>query len=367
MSKIHLIIVDREEAYVDAISSYLLNNHSQKFKISFFTEQKFLLDYLKDLTGQVDALLINSRLYSELIPQEKINALILLSDEIIKEKNRTNTISKYQSGKKLVKDILSILAENDSKLKYNFSEKRNSTKVIGVYSPCGGVGKTSIAVGCSYLSSERGKKTFYLNLEDYQSTQLFFNSETEGSLSEVLYYIKNKKKNILLKIESITNEDYKTKINYFTQPESVIDLNEITSKELVFLVNHIKSIRKYDVVYIDMSSKLDEKNIAILSEIDEILLVLERNVTCEKKIETMINNLKIISKRKNTNILEKMIFVINKYDSNDNYNSNNTQITKYANGFKVPFIEEIDENEKTLNNNTKFTSSLWDLIDRILF
>lgn len=370
MSKLHLVIVDREEPYIDALASYLMDCHFDRFKISTFTNEEYLMEFLNRIEGKIDILLIDDQLFRKSLSLQRVRTLIILTNGSIDvELSSLSVIDKYQPASKLVKDIFNILSEDEVQASQYYSFARNKTKVISVYSPRGGIGKTSVAIGCSLLSSERGKRVFYLNLEFLQSTPFFFDCDIEQSFSEVLYYIKDKKKKLSLKVEAMTNEDFESKVHYFSPPESTIDFNEILPEELAFLVNQLRATNQYDVIFVDMTSNLSSNNISILSESDEILLLIDQDEISLVKLENMIKNLEIITKRNNVRILEKMTLVLNKYDSKSCIKLEDIKLQGRSISYKIPKSTDIFVNHNgrnKLSTNSSFTSFLWDLLDNIL-
>lgn len=340
MPKLHLIIADNDEAYVESIINYIINNYSQRFQVSSFTKEEYLLNYLSDNKRNVDILLICPEWYTDSIPKEKIYTPIILSGGmVINEIMDCEIVNKYQRGDKLVSSIMNCYAEKNPN-KYFIEDRDKKTKVIAVYSPIGGVGKTSIATGSSMNSAENGKSVFYLNLENIQSTPSFFYCESSQNLSNMLYYIKERKKNNTLKIEGIKCVDSGYNIHYFTPPDSVIDLNETSSDDIQYLIHQLKITNNYDVIFIDMSSNIDERNISILRASDRVILVLSQDDVSITKINSFMHELEILSKRNNLDISEKITIVLNKYKQNRNSEIEELDLNGKSIEVKIPIVNE---------------------------
>ena len=78
-------------------------------------------------------------------------------------------INKYQNADNFVSSILAAFSENGQGFALPGSDSKVS-KVISVYSPVGGIGKTSICVALATNMSASGHKVFYLNMESTPST-----------------------------------------------------------------------------------------------------------------------------------------------------------------------------------------------------
>ncbi|MCT4563482.1 MAG: AAA family ATPase [Maledivibacter sp.] len=338
MSKIHLIIADKDEAYVDSLSDYLISKHSNRFQVNAFTKREYLSEYISQNKGKADILLLCSEWYTGCDFMDEVNTTIILSGGMLtNEVMDCEVINKYQRGDKLVGSILNCFAEVNPN-KYYISDKDKKTKMIAVYSPLGGVGKTSIALGASIKSAEDGKAVFYLNLENIQSTSNFFDCKNSQSISNLIYYIKENKKNIALKIEGIRCVDSMYNIHYFSPPDSCVDLNEMSIDEMQYLLNKLRLSKDYDEIYIDMSSNLDEKNISILNSSDQIILVIDQDDMSMVKINRFLTELKLLSKRNDMNILSKIILVLNKYNENEYINIKSGELDGMTVSVKIPYI-----------------------------
>ncbi|MTI47474.1 MAG: hypothetical protein FH761_06515 [Firmicutes bacterium] len=370
MSKFNLVIADSEEAYVDALSNYIVCNYPEKFNIVTFTEKKLLIDYIDKSNGIRNIILFSNEFYcEEFYSQEDLILINLVENSKKNKDSNINSIYKYQVGNKIVKNIFNIIAEGNLELSNINDSFENKTKVISVFSPNGGAGKTSIAVGSSMIASDRGKKVFYLNLETLQSTPLFFNCDSATSFSEVIYYMKEKKKNLSIKIEAIANRDSINKIHFFAPPESSIDLKSSSVEEITLLLEKLKDLSQYDVIVIDMSSDLNDQNLSILAESNEIFLVVEQNKTSIEKLNSFIKDIEIISSRRDVRILEKTNVILNKYDPKNKLILDYLKSKNISLSFSLPksmdmFLKE--EDGVRINPNSLFASKLWDLVDLII-
>lgn len=368
MSKIHLIIADADEAYVDCIVNYIANNYSHRFQVNSFTEQQYLSDYISSNEKDVDILLICNEWYTNPILKDKIGTIIILSEGMLTDEAIDyKVINKYQRGDKLVSSILNCFAEANPNKCY-ISDKEKKTKLIAVYSPIGGVGKTSITVASSIKSAEDGKSVFYLNLENIQSTSNFFDCENCKSISNVLYYIKEKKKNITMKIEGVRCIDSQYNIHYFSPPDSCIDLNEMSIDEVQYLLDKLKGSKDYDEIFIDMSSNLDEKNVAVLNTSDEIILVVEQGDMAMTKMNLFMAELDMFSKRNCLDLSHKMRIVLNKYKHNTNTQIDEIGLYGKSISVKIPAIYEpisLSENNCKKEIKTELKSAIAEILRMI--
>lgn len=366
MARLKLIIADTDETYIESIADYLMLNYSQKFQVSSFTDKQCLIEYLSG-DNKVDILLIESSLYSDDIPRANIDNVILLTPE--KAPSATEdyyTICKYQKGDKIVSDIFNIYAQKGEGEQLSVTGDKN-TKLIAVYSPIGGAGKTTIATSCAIQCAQRRLKVFYLNLEDFQSTPLFCDCKGDYNLSNILYYLKDKSNNLQLRIEGTKLIDSEYNLHYFAPPESLLDLQDSKPEELRTLLDEFRSMGQYDIVFVDMSSSFDDRNIAILEACDEILLVLPQDAVSDIKVELFAKEMNILQERRGIDFTEKINMVLNKYNSYMALEVDTAEVCGKSIEYYIPAVPgmmAIKGNNRLMDLEGIFTESIEELIER---
>lgn len=319
MGRLSLVIADSDRDYLTKFEKFLMVNYPQRFDIFSFSSPDKLSDFLNS-PDKKDILLINTKLYEKELQLKNTEIVILLSDDGAEPIHEGfNTINKYQHGERLVADILRLYTA--SSLKDCTMSGHGNTRVVSVYSPAGGAGKTSIAAGCSILCARRGLKTFYLNFENIPSTGLFFHGETGQSFSNVIYHLKGKGNNLGLKLEGAKCCDSKTGVHFFTSPDSILEMEELSDHDVVRLVNEFKTSANYDIIFIDMPCGLDRRNAALLGCVDMILLVLVPGEIATVKMNELKAGFDRLEHRCGVDLEGKTVTILNRYNKKVGYNS----------------------------------------------
>lgn len=367
MTRLKLIIADTDETYVESMAGYLMINYSQKFQVSSFTDKQCLIEYLADEGNSIDILLLESSMYSDEIPRKNIENLILLTaNKVDSGDNDYFTICKYQQGDKIVSDIFNIYAQKDDGDAVSVTGEKK-TKLVAVYSPIGGAGKTTIATSCAIQCAQKGHKIFYLNLEDFQSTPLFCDCKGEHNLSNILFYLKDKSKNLQLRIEGAKLIDTEYNLHYFCPPESLLDLQDSKPEELKTLLEEFRVMGQYDIVFVDMSSSFDDRNIAVLDACDEILLVLPQDAVSDIKIELFSNEMDILKERKGLDLTDKINMVLNKFNAYMALEVDTAEVCGKCIEYYIPVVPgmmAVKGNNRLMDLQGNFTESIEELIQR---
>ena len=376
MGKLNLVIIDRDIDYVNCVSDYLISEQAQNFFVSTYTEESAIAEFIAAETEMItDGIFLVCREFYEQVLHKEKGLVILLADEvsIVKQKDEGRAIYKYQYGNRLVAEILKIFAEEGAlgnTFNNGFARKAKGKKhkIIGVYSPIGGVGKTTIAVGACIQSAWEGKNVFYLNLENIATTPLYFQGKQEESLSNILYYLKCNSPNLCLQIEGAKCVDPLYNIHFFQPPDSSYDFTEDVSQELCCLLQELRKSRQYDLIFIDFSSAINKNNLAVLRNCDDLLLVAEENFTSVVKIKCLLKELHLLlSREEETELRERFNLVLNKtlHAVVDNGEELNITINQKGVLSRIPLVENLtifQDGVFKLDLNSSFGKAIYQLL-----
>lgn len=365
MGRLSLVIADCDMDYLSKFEKFLMINYPQRFDIFSFSSPGKLWDFMGS-SNKKDILLINSKMYKNELCLKNVEAIMLLSgDSAEPAPEGLETIYKYQHAERLVTDILRFYAARS--MNAGLMPGQGNTRIVCIYSPAGGVGKSSIAAGCSILSARKGLKTFYLNMEDVPTTSLFFSGESIQNFSNVIYHLKGKGNNLGLKLEGAKCCDPRTGVHFFAHPDSILEMSELSDHDVVRLVSEFKAGITYDIVFIDMPCGLNQRNAAILGCADLILMVLVPGDIAAVKMNELKAGLELLEHKYGAELAGRTITVLNR----SNKKAGTIGNTGFANGRAVIEIGEcisqgIDGHAAGLIENVAFLSGLNKLLEHVL-
>jgi len=312
LSKVDLVIADIDEAYVRGLVSYVNLYHSTTFNVSCFTKQDAYLSYMEQQPS-VDVLLAGPEFYEIPAVLSNIRQRVMLSQGPLHEEPQGRpVINRFNTGEKLIGELVHIYSRLDPE-ETGFSNDQRDTSFIGVYSPSGGAGKTTIATSLAIQCRELGMKAFYLNLEAVSSTAMFFKPGSSRSLSYVFYYLKEKSNNLPFRMEGIKITDPESGVDYFSPPESPMEYEELEPDELAALLQGIRGMNSYDYVFIDMPSVIDKKSLKILGLCDRVILLELQEQASHIKKEILLKELARHTSGSAATITERLVGAINRY------------------------------------------------------
>lgn len=289
MVKLKIIIADSDKGYLNAISKYLSSWEETDYNVISFNDRGLLNDFLEN--NKVDILLISPTLMDEDMNLKNVQTTIINTPDRIPENMlQYPFIDKYQSGDAIARELISIFSKN-SKEEIIIKKKSFNSEVIGVYSPVGGIGKTTVSLGMAKSYAASGISTLFISMEEMASYKGILDCNNNNNFSDLLYYIKQKNKNMMMKIEGLKNVDAHTGLNYFSPLACYKDIYEIEVDELVGLIEYIKYNSDYKRVILDFDSNLSDKNIELLKACDKILLLTNIDRICLTKLQGLYDNL----------------------------------------------------------------------------
>ncbi|MCX8129528.1 MAG: AAA family ATPase [Clostridia bacterium] len=345
MAGINLVIADNDEAYLDSFVSYMIRYYPHRFTVNTFSGIKDLRGYLEEVSDKVDILLISEDLEHDSVDKSKIGCFIILTKgKAARGEGEQYCINKYQYGDRLAACILGVYSEKTGG-KFNGESKNKNTRVVSVFSPQGGSGKTSIALSACIQCARKGSMVFYLNLEEFNSTSAFLNCKSDLNFSNVIYYLKERSRNLALKIEASKCVDPVWGFHYFAPSDNDVEINEISFEDVNELIDQIKSLGIYDFIFIDMSSSFNARNTGLLGISDRILLVFGMEMSSESKIARFVDSLDIFVQKGQEDIRGKCGVILNRCRQSVQSYSDYESIFDNANPVKIPEIKDFNWSE----------------------
>lgn len=363
MGKLNLVLVDKDLDYLKGLTNYLRLNHGDEFYIVTISEKDYFSTFL-DSNRPIDILIMASQFFCEKIYSKDINTTIIFgerTDTITTFKDFKESIQKYQSGEVIYNQIIGIYKKRNPRYKKNMNFSAIDCKVMSIFSPIGGIGKTSIAVSMSLLLAKMGKSVLYLNFEDIPSTGVFFEtSGKEHNMSNFLYAVKDRLDNTKeIFNNNIVRDDFG--VYYFNPVNSVLDIEELSFEDIGFMIENIKAMNIFNYVIVDLSSKFNSMYSSIFRNSDKIIFPIGQDNISKIKVDNI--SVQIDS-------FEKFIFIMNKYRQEQKI-----EVPEYLIKEKKPIIYKISYDSSIAQNlnsrfeicsNNVFSLEVYKLLQKII-
>lgn len=216
-------------------------------------------------------------------------------------------VIKFQRISRIYKEIIKAYADKAGYLADFDSDK--VTNVVGVYSPIGGSGKTTMALSIACKLLTYGKEVLFLSMEQLDSTSCVNVHTEDADGITVLLESMGESINFELKIKGLVKKGLNG-ISYIEGFERFVDYNTVTKEEIEELIEKIRRCGICDVLIIDMESRIDSIGQTVFEKADCIVVV-------EKAGDVAIRKMNMFAKQALTcEHKSKMCTVINFADNN---------------------------------------------------
>ena len=295
--KIKLAILEADESYLNRIVSVFTVKYADKFELYSFNNPEAALAALKP--AKIDVFLANDLfdIPVSALPERCGFAYFADSADIDMIRNQ-KAIGKFQKAELIYKQILDLYSEKAGSL-FELRSENGGARVILFDSVSGGAGASSMAAACALHFALQKKRTLYLNLEKFGSSDLFFTAEGQFDISDIIYALKSRKANLSIKLESCVKQD----------------LLELTCDEIVRLILEIKTAGSYDYVIADTNFSMHRNFIEAYRQASSVVWVSDGSEISNDKILRAYKALLALDQGGDWQLQDKILLVYNKFSN----------------------------------------------------
>ena len=162
---------------------------------------------------------------------------------------------------------------------YRSTPNSGRANITAVWSPAGGVGKTTVALALAAKKVIDGRQVLYLSLEHFSSVPAYF-TDSGKSISAVFEMLESSEGNVRMLIRSVFRRD-NGGIAYFCRPDNFDDINILSTENIATLTSACAF--NTDELIIDMSCVCDERTRQVFRLADKVLLVTDPTIAAQTK------------------------------------------------------------------------------------
>ena len=295
---IRLMVITPDIDYVECFSDVIEDSYKGVFKMSICSSAEKYQELSEK--KKYDIVLVDVSVADDIaFPSARLSALLCDGESGAERGSEYYPIQKYQR----ISHIVSELLEQYSKVAGGTgSYGKASGQMTAVWSPAGGVGKTTIAMAYAAKRASETNRVIYLDLEHFSSTETYFKDEAK-SISALFEGLGNNNMEIL--IAGLLQKDSGSGILYFGSVTNYDDLNVLTVSDIEEIINGC--IAQCNELVIDLPSACDEKVRYILERSDQILGIADDSATGKNKWKQFQTQHSLYGE-----IVDKMTMIANK-------------------------------------------------------
>lgn len=310
MIRLNLLLADTDENYLVQLANYLQGRHSASFSVNYVTSEAHLQSYLGKHRDALDVLIVSPLLAKALYTGMQTTVILLSDGRLENLEHEYPVLDKFQRGDELASRAIQIYLNQHPDRRF-INTAAGSNRLIGVFSPSGGCGKSSVAAGLSAMAHHHNKKALYLNMEGCESTEAFFSKGNSPSISELFYHLKEGGTQLSLKLEALSYRDPASRVRSFMPADTLLDFNELTDGDLELLAEELRKTGDLDVVFVDLAASVDTRNLKIMELMDQVLLVVADDGASQAKVRQFMTQIPTLERKRNVDYAGKTILVRN--------------------------------------------------------
>lgn len=169
----------------------------------------------------------------------------------------------------------------------------DGANVAAVCSAAGGVGKTTLAIHLAHQSAISGCRTFYLNLETWNGTDMWLGGQGEpdtgmDGFAQLLYTLQSEPEQAASRLPSFSRTDAVLRFDYFEPCRNPEDRISLGAASALQLIDTIARSGLYELVVIDLDGVASELHMAVFERCSQLIYVEEGSPSSERKTEQFI-------------------------------------------------------------------------------
>jgi hypothetical protein len=284
MKTINISILENMEIYGKRLASYISRYDESPFSVRLYLEHPVQTEAWQ----KADVILISSSLL-QMYEAKTEDGRLLILDESGDGLNdeRHVFIYKYQSAELIYQQLLHFCVEKSNKNIIRNGKGKKEFVLTGVYTPVRGErSMRSVLAMCRSMAVHC--KVLYLNLEQVTVFWEYLEGDDrQEGLSELLYYVKQHKRNIGTRIEMMT---VKEAFDYLLPTAIPAEIDELTEEDWLYFVNALKIETAYEKVIVDFGTSLPSA--VFLEACSDLLIISDESAWEEKLVGQFEKNLK---------------------------------------------------------------------------
>ncbi|MBC8060469.1 MAG: AAA family ATPase [Clostridiaceae bacterium] len=329
MSKLVVVLADTDEKYLMPLELKFIEGFGDKANIEIISDKDYFKEYFSTLK-KIDILVIHEELYTRDLEKHSIANLFILTElngVSATEDLSTNKIYKYTSVKEIFNALMSTTSTKSLRPVH-----QEENKVLMVYSPSGGAGKTTVALGLCAAFAKCHKRVLYLNTETLQRYNFMLGNKGFCPLGFEKHLIQQNE-NIIDYLPGVVGVELFDYLLPFRQSISSLNINMEHYKHLI---ERVRLSGQYDYIVVDSSSDFTCEKTMMMSYCHKVMIITRQDAVSVSKLEGLLANIDCSDNN-------KFMFVCNKY-SGESVNSlisnnitNKCEISEYIGSFDLDY------------------------------
>lgn len=299
MSKPTIILADTDANYISSLELKFIGTLDERINLEIITDRKYFNEYFS-IPRTAEILAVSDELYSEELHKHNISNICVLIEKPESgdtEDLEVKSVYKYSSLKEIYNEIIGMSSNPD--LRGNATN--TDTQVIMVYSPIGGAGKTSVAIGLSTCLAAN-KRVLYVDAEEMNTFSCLLAGDDFISANCYSEFRADNSRMYLNVKPQIRTERF----SYLPPFKGSLSSTGISMSAIIKFIEFAKASKDYDYIVVDADSTYSDEKAELMSLANKVFMIVMQDKVSAHKMNVLLHNA-------NCTDAEKYIFICNRY------------------------------------------------------
>lgn len=278
MKKI-MAVYDEDPFYAERLSDYVNRKEKGVFRAQAFTSKEKLEEFAKE--HDIDVLLAGESVgkegFSDLRSVQKIYLTEEREPECVREEA---SVYKYQSGDDIIREVMAAYCELPGVKAVFPGLAEREKRIIGVYSPVGRCGKTSLSLAMGQLLAKE-EKVLFVSLDTFTGFSFLLDEQWKRDMSDLIYYYKQGRFHGLRLNSIVYYLGDMAWLPPFRYPD---DCNQVSAAEMAELLVLILRESAYETIVLDIGN-YDRQVLPILDACSVIYMPIKEDSVSQAKLK----------------------------------------------------------------------------------
>lgn len=302
MEKPRIIIADTDPGYVLPLLMKFAEELYEQAELEVITDREYFRG-LFTRPQQADILIVSQEMYSAELRRHNISNIFLLMEQPQEDGYTAdlnlNRLYKYTSIKEIYTEVTGISAESLDIRR----ENKKAPRILLVASACGGVGKTTVAMGISACLSRQYQRVLYIGADRLQTFQQLLENSSPIVSPEICAGLSGERADAYGIVRHVIRREGFSYLPPFRMSLLSLGLDSSVFRRIAL---GARDSGEYDYIVIDADNTFDEEKARLMDLADRVVIVTRQTEYAVRATNVLVDNINGLNP-------EKYLFVCNDY------------------------------------------------------
>ena len=290
----NLVIVDTSQEFLPQVEEEIIRRYADIMTVQILTETEARDSFFAE-PREIDVLWIGHESYNLQILESKVGHTFLIAPEE-GEDTRAEGVDIIVNSVPAAEIFFRVEEELGNRgvvqNQEDYLDEYHNTRIIAVYSPIGGCGKSLVAYALAKKLRKLDQKVLLVACDPTQSTGVYYpgNSFANEDLAEKL--IQPDDGTYWTILQNIEQDE----ISYLRPFEKNLTSLEIGMAQWELLLTVLQEKEDFDYIVLDIGTLLDRATASLLTKADFLILITEANLIANRKMQKLLSDSELLPK-----------------------------------------------------------------------